>query len=1177
MTFETDYDFKSQDHLQGRAYKELFSEGQIIYFQDTFNSPPIAASYNQLIIFFHDKTKFPHQFIVLNPFLKDIAPARDNSHVQQIQSITIEQDIISKELQKEWFLYYFPDGATVTVDSGHKSIHHHIRFENPISQAQKNLLVDDIKKAFPFSDHNVLSNNVCLVRNPAGIRDNGNAQEILSVGNRYDYAAFRLQVIDKIKGINENKITDAKSVLRILYKCKKDKLTPKKIENGLQQLIEAGYSLSDGNLMYKAFLENFAKNDLPVLDLDAHIKNAKKNITLRPSNKTSGIKPLKTAKILISEEATEKLSKIQLIDIITNYYPGTEYHQGKSGNLRIHCPFHEDDKASAWISQNPANGIEYFFCSVDSCSYYHERTHGVNALYFVETNDNLSRKEACEKLFGEKFDGDFYYEPPEIEEVKIPIDFITIKHLKMPKLELDELSEDEANKIYMVLKSDWNKKQHLNIQAQQASGKSHSCSKWAVERFKMGLSTIIFSRCHTELDQLEKRIKHFLVMNKIDTNNVFHMRGISGDDTPRELPNKRPIIVLLPHVYLNRKDDSIYCFEIIKMIYDGWFNGPNNELVHIIIDECGAFIDSRHISRALAGRYMDRYVRGYRKFFPQPKCPIYAGNANCKDCRILYGLTSEGVRGASIRFRPIGQHDFHEDTEKRLLQINLKDLIAEESEMIDKTLNMKCLYGPNLDTLRNKTREEAKLLTGTKEEDRDVDLRLISPQKFFEDIISFMYFPHIIKSSIYHNMEDRHFGRPLNEEELKDRKQNPKNYAVPQMPCEVPFLQGWDYKTLYFLRDKAHMIMMGPQLSTNHENYNIHVFGESMAKWVSQHTFAPLKKVLIVTLDKELLCRKKTIKDFYRELKDASPNSGILNYSPTEREARRDYESLADVLTATFFDGQEHFRKVPPRKNHKDELYQSYSHGPLGAGVDLPWFKIVGINTNTPRPKAALAAMWFIQQSDKKGTFNNLVLEDIQITGSQNMGRIMRVDEDDPEHDITVPRLIFFHGPNAKQVGQFCADYFLKVNHNVDAVHADLSFEFFKAIIFKYLKNEDYKDLVINGAYKFEEEHILNQAKQTIDEHMKDNPDEKWGTIRGKFYNVKKLSVVHKNKIKDWFEEKYTKKRKREEKIAKLLERAEKFKTKNPKTSFEECKKRFNFNRYADDADLIRKLKAILG
>ena len=79
---------------QLKAYKILFDAWQLIAFQKKINDPV-----PQVITMFPNR-KVTSQFIVLNPFKKG-AKGRSKTSIEQIQAITVEQDCISKDLQRE--------------------------------------------------------------------------------------------------------------------------------------------------------------------------------------------------------------------------------------------------------------------------------------------------------------------------------------------------------------------------------------------------------------------------------------------------------------------------------------------------------------------------------------------------------------------------------------------------------------------------------------------------------------------------------------------------------------------------------------------------------------------------------------------------------------------------------------------------------------------------------------------------------------------------------------------------------------------------------------------------------------------------------------------------------------------------------------------------------------------
>jgi len=80
--------------------------------------------------------------------------------------------------------------------------------------------------------------------------------------------------------------------------------------------------------------------------------------------------------------------------------------------------------------------------------------------------------------------------------------------------------------------------------------------------------------------------------------------------------------------------------------------------------------------------------------------------------------------------------------------------------------------------------------------------------------------------------------------------------------------QGWDYLSSYMLKDVLSTAYMGPQMTKNHENYINFIHEDDISKWSGKKTFAPLKNVQILSINKELNYKKKSIRQFLRTLKD---------------------------------------------------------------------------------------------------------------------------------------------------------------------------------------------------------------------------------------------------------------------------------------------------------------------
>lgn len=271
---------------QKEAFSALFSDGQNICFQTKVNSTPIFLPFPFVGI--------PEaQFFVLNPFKQD-AEKRENASVTYRQGITIEQDTITLKLQRTWF-HEILGNATVEVFSGGKSIHFHCMFQKALEDAEEAELIELLKKAFPFSDFNVLSDRARLCRVPGTTRDNGKLQEIEYIGDRLDIQTILTSLREKTQHIT-GIVSVTKSFLKAFYPegGKKSEFTAENIVSGyskkvgnrevhvpglheaLVEMLQFGYPLKPDSFD----LEYFGLNENLIIGevLDQEIEKAHKAI-----------------------------------------------------------------------------------------------------------------------------------------------------------------------------------------------------------------------------------------------------------------------------------------------------------------------------------------------------------------------------------------------------------------------------------------------------------------------------------------------------------------------------------------------------------------------------------------------------------------------------------------------------------------------------------------------------------------------------------------------------------------------------------------------------------------------------------------------------------------------------------------------------------------------------------
>lgn len=379
---------KNSIDQQRISYDLLFNSGQHVIFQKAVNSSPIFVKMPA-------QEYLDYPFICLNPCIKD-SPARRKEFIACVQSFCIEQDFISKELQRKWFYEFFPQGGTVEVDSGRKSIHHLIRLTN-FDEQKSSYLCTLLKKCFPFSDWGVFQDSAKLVRNPGGKRDNTTYQNILHCSSRYQFEDVCALLEPYAKKIGNSQITHARTTLKeYLFENKfpvswKGKTASEMIICGLTQLIIAGYDVKKG-LIYEAYLENFMKQNIPEMRLKEYIakairyKHPQKSKAILNNNFPSS----NTNALWISK----KLASIDLIEVLEKFYGPITVVKENAEKKIILCPYHDDHHPSAWIKREP-DGVELLHCSANCPA--HDRAK--NALHVLRDR-GYSFLEACRYLFG---------------------------------------------------------------------------------------------------------------------------------------------------------------------------------------------------------------------------------------------------------------------------------------------------------------------------------------------------------------------------------------------------------------------------------------------------------------------------------------------------------------------------------------------------------------------------------------------------------------------------------------------------------------------------------------------------------------------------------------------------------------------------------------------------------
>jgi hypothetical protein len=306
---------------------------------------------------------------------------------------------MSKELQRKWFNHFFPDGATVAVDSGNKSIHHFVRFTD-LTEENLSYLCSLFKKCFPFSDWGVFQDSAKLVRNPGGKRDSTIFQNIIHLHRRYSFQEVCSLLEPYAKNIKDANITEARTTLKeYLFDGKlpvswKGKKPEEMIVLGLEQLAAAGYVVENG-LIYEAYLENFRKRSIPEKKLQEFIAKAKKYKQAKKVFRGSSRPLHRTRSGYNYQWLGERLAQVDLVKVLERFYGHITVTKEIGNKKIILCPYHDDHHPSAWITKEP-NGVELIHCSADCPVHGHAK----DAIH-VMMDHGFSFSEACEELFGE--------------------------------------------------------------------------------------------------------------------------------------------------------------------------------------------------------------------------------------------------------------------------------------------------------------------------------------------------------------------------------------------------------------------------------------------------------------------------------------------------------------------------------------------------------------------------------------------------------------------------------------------------------------------------------------------------------------------------------------------------------------------------------------------------------
>ena len=222
------------------------------------------------------------------------------------------------------------------------------------------------------------------------------------------------------------------------------------------------------------------------------------------------------------------------------------------------------------------------------------------------------------------------------------------------------------------------------------------------------------------------------------------------------------------------------------------------------------------------------------------------------------------------------------------------------------------------------------------------------------------------------------------------------------------------------------------------------------------------------------------------------------------------------------------------------------------------------LSTSCERPKHLFVG--------KPGVKTNIeyMLDDVAEKSRQAALRILRPTENEP---LTAPRIFFFYGRNAVEVGQRVKQELTNVGHTVKIINAQSSLRYAQEVSLRWLQGASITDLESAGVAKFEEETILVGAKAAILSYLEKNPDAKWRDIVRGTKVIRDLPDFYRRQVKKWFHEQAGT-TEQKDKFQQKVEKIREYLTQHPQAERSEIRRKFNLSRLTknDEKKLFKLL-----
>lgn len=392
----------SHNHCNIRSLVQLTNEYKYdILLIDGYNAKSKHFSPNNNI----PSSKMLSEFMVTSKFKKGTT-ARKRENVVARFGYTVEHDNVNKGFQLSYVTEKLGELVTVSVDSGNKSIHHHIITTDDIkpSSIEDKRIRKHLLMLFPFCDQGVLKDCAKLVRNPNGFRKASTDKKITKDTIQAVQWVGKSSSVSKVLTKLE-KLTTGLKLPKIVELKKGDSANKKstKLTDNIASLIKSGYDI-DGRYILACLTDIATAHNL---DLDASIDAARSKPTPAKKSPKKSTKKQKPTPV-IAETPTNSHSvdsyqgwlnrELQNKDVLdyANQQPEslTENDAERCYSCRCPMPGHDDNNPSAYFSVND-NGVQIFAC--DGCGEI------CDAVGYLVKVDNLSFKDAHLKLTGYSF------------------------------------------------------------------------------------------------------------------------------------------------------------------------------------------------------------------------------------------------------------------------------------------------------------------------------------------------------------------------------------------------------------------------------------------------------------------------------------------------------------------------------------------------------------------------------------------------------------------------------------------------------------------------------------------------------------------------------------------------------------------------------------------------------